>query len=296
MLRIRLVAVLACALQSLSSPGAFAQSGATTARKSDPAVVQSVARSADIARVEGADDATKGGERIMADVPIGSIECSVDPNATKTRVSAEFKVDGKDAADAQRRAKLVKLYAERAPDGTIIVDAMFPGATMPMDTVNLTIVAPPTQELVLKSASGSVRARSTTGALRISTKSGAIFVEDHRGPVDARAASGRIGIKGARESVQATSASGAIDLSLADDNDQVFTVESSSGAVRVEVGAGFDGVVTLASSSGALSLVDPAKRARIPQQSETRLVVDIGAASGRSTVDTTSGAATLAVR
>jgi hypothetical protein len=293
---IRLAAVLACALQILLVTDAFAQIGATPAQKSDPTVVQSVARSADIARVEGVEDGTKGGERIMVDVPVGSIECSVDPNATKTRVSAEFKVDGKDVADAQRRAKLVKLYAERAPDGTIIVDAMFPGAAMPMDTVKLAIVAPPTQELVLKSASGSVRARSTMGALRVSTKSGAIFVENHVGPVDARAASGRIEIKGARESVQATSASGAIDLALADGNDQVFTLESRSGAVRVEVGAGFDGVVTLASSSGALAVVDPAKRARIPQQSETRIVAEIGAAAAPSTIDTTSGAATLVVR
>jgi hypothetical protein len=259
---------------------AFAQGGAAPGQKSDPTVVQSVARSTDIARVEGADDATKGGERIMVDVPIGSIECSVDPNATKTRVSAEFKVDGKDASDAQRRAKVVKLYAERAPDGTIIVDAMFPGAAMPMDAVKLTIVAPPTQELVLKSASGSVRARSTTGALRVSTKSGAIFVEDHGGPVDARTASGRIEIKRA----------------LADGNDHVFSLESRSGAVRVEVGADFDGVVTLASSSGALGVVDPAKRVRIPKQSETRIVSEIGAAAAPSTVDTTSGAATLVVR
>ena len=97
---IRLAAVLACALQILLVTDAFAQIGATPAQKSDPTVVQSVARSADIARVEGVEDGTKGGERIMVDVPVGSIECSVDPNATKTRVSAEFKVDGKDAADA----------------------------------------------------------------------------------------------------------------------------------------------------------------------------------------------------
>lgn len=287
-----LLVLLLCVAGPLVAAGSSAQEGRPAVEKRDTRFLRTVAHDVDIPRVEGSSER----ERIMVDLAGGVVECRVEDDAKETRVAAEFTVDGIDAADAERRVKLVKLFAERAGDGTIVVDAVFPGGAMALDAVKVTIVAPPTQELVLKSASGAVRAKATTGSLRTSTKSGAIVVEGHRGPIDARAASGRIEITGAHESVQATSASGSIQVSLADDNDQPFDLESRSGAIRVEVGPRFDGAVRLASSSGVLSLIDAGKRARVPQQTNTRLIVEIGAAAGQSKVETTSGAATIVVR
>lgn len=282
------VTVIACALQLLASSAALAQTEART----KPKFLQTASLTSDVARFTDASEP----ERIMAVVAVGSIECTVDEKADKTRISAEFEVDGRDAADAERRAKLVKVYAERASDGTIIVDAVFPGTRLPWDAVKLSIVAPPTEEIVLKSTNGTVRARSTTGKLRASSRLGAIVVEGHRGPVDARTTEGRIEIAGATEGVQATSAGGAISVALADDNDHPFKVESRGGAVRVEVGVAFDGSVSMASTGGAISVVDQAKRARMSEISDNRRVADIGAAAGQSQIETTSGTIALAVR
>jgi hypothetical protein len=288
----RLVLVLLCAVPSWVVVPAYSQQTLPSESKRDARVAQAVLRHAEIARPSEGETR----ERIMVDLASGTIECRIDDDATETRVTAEFMVDGRDAADAERRAKLAKLFTERAGDGTIVVDAVIPGTVLPADSVKVTIVAPPTDELVLKSASGTVRAKSGTGTLRTATKSGAIVIEGHRGPIDARAVSGRIDITGASESVQVTSVSGAVALALGDANDQPFNVESRSGAVRVEVGAEFDGVVTLTSSSGVLALLDTAKRARIPQATSTRKVVEIGAAAGQSKISTTSGAVTLVLR
>lgn len=285
---VRIAALVACLAPSLVVAPAWAQSDT----KAKPKFVQTVSHNADIARVADA----KEGERLMVDIVAGSIECTVDPKAGETRVSAEFSVDGTDADDAQRRAKLVKLYAERASDGTIIVNTVFPGGRLPYDSVKLSVIAPTTDELVLKSTTGSVRAKSTTGKLRASTRTGAISIDGHRGPIDARATDGRIDVTDAHEVVHATTANGAIGVTLADDNDQPFKIESRNGAVRVEVGLAFDGVVNMMTTGGAISVVDPAKRARLSQHSDTRVVAEFGAAASQCEIKTSNGAVTLAAR
>lgn len=282
-----LAVILSCLVQPFAAAGA--QSAAQAGGKSKPKFVQSVAHAANIERIANAEE----GERLMVDLAVGSIDCSVDAAARETMVAAEFSVDGKDAADAERRAKLVKLYAERASDGTIIVNTIFPGERLPYDSVKLTIVAPTTDEVVLKSTTGSVRARATTGKMRASTKSGVVSIDAHKGPVDARAADGRIEITGATESVQATTTNGEISLSLAPKNDHPFRLETRNGAVRVEVGDGFDGVVSMVTANGSLSVVDPSKRARLSEHSDTRLVAEFGAAAGQSEIKTSNGSVTL---
>ncbi|MEY3141571.1 MAG: hypothetical protein RLY21_64 [Planctomycetota bacterium] len=278
-------AVVACLVSPFSTTPVWAQSDA----KSTPKFLQTVTQHADIARLPEAEH----GERLMIDIAVGSIECTVDEKATETRVTAELVVDGMDAADAQRRAKLVKLYAERASDGTIIVNTIFPGMRLPYDSVKLSVIAPKTEELVLKSATGAVRTKSTTGKLRASTKTGAISIDGHRGSVDARATDGRIDVAGATETVQVTTTNGAIGVTLAEDNDQPFTIESRNGAVRVEVGAAFDGAINMMTTGGAISVVDPAKRARLSQHSDTRVVAEFGAAASQCEIKTSNGAVTL---
>ena len=286
---VRLAAIVACLVPPLSATHAWAQADTKPKQKAKPKFLETVSRTADIARAADAE----GGERLMADIAVGEIECTVDPKATETRISAEFSVDGMDAADVQRRIKLVKLYAERASDGTLIVNTIFPGARLPYDSVKLSIIAPTTDEVVLKSATGSVRARSTTGKLRASTKTGAISIDGHRGPIDARATDGRVDVTGATETVQVTTTNGAIGVTLADDNDQPFTVESRNGAVRVELSAAFDGVVNMITTGGAISIVDPVKRGRVSQYSDTRVVAEFGAAASQCEIKTSNGAVTL---
>ena len=287
-----LSAILLCLAQPLATVCAPQQAPTQSDAKSQPSFVQTVAHAAAIER----DAAMHDGERLMVDVAVGSIDCRVDEKATETRIAADFTVDGQDAADAERRAKLVKLYAERASDGTIIVNSIFPGKRLPYDAVRLTIVSPPTEEVVLKSTSGTVRAHGTTGVMRASTKSGVISIESHKGSLDARSTDGRVEIKGALEGVYATSTSGAIVVALADGNDHPFKVETRTGSARVEVGPSFDGVVHMATTGGSIAVVDPAKRVRVSEQSDTRLVAEIGAAAGQSEVKASSGALTLAVR
>lgn len=276
--------VVLCALAFGPRSSAHAQSAA-------PAE-QLVSLRAELPRVPDAKD----GERILAEITGGSLDCTVERDAKETRIAAEFTVDGVDAADVTRRAKLVRLYAERASDGTIVVEAVFPGKRMPRDLARISIVAPTTDEVMLKSTVGTVRTKSTTGKLRVRTESGSITVDGHAGPLDARATAGRIGISGVNGAVQATAVDGAVEVALVEDNDEPFRIETRAGSVRVEVGAEFDGVVDMTTTTGTLSIVDPAKRVRPSQHSNSRLVAEIGAALGQSEIRSIDGSVTLAVR
>lgn len=283
--------MLAFALAALLCAVPFA-ARASAQSKSEKEILRTAERDAEIPRVADAKD----GERLMLEIANGRLRLRSDAKAESTRISAVFTVDGVDAADAERRTKLVRLYAERADEGTIIVGAYFPGKAMPRDSVELDVTAPPVQEAVLKSTDGVVEARGTTGKLRMITRNGEVIVSEHAGPVDARAVNGRILVEGATDSVQAKSTNGAVQIVLADGNDNPFTLEARNGAVIVEVASDFDGVVTMLTANGRLGVVDPAKLVRVSEISSTRLVAEVGEAQGQSTIATSNGAITLVRR
>jgi len=283
--------MLAFALAALLSAAALAER-ACAQSKSEKEILRTAERDAEIPR----SDEAKDGERLMLEIASGRLRLRIDPKAEKTRIAAAFTVDGVDAADAERRAKLVRLYAERADEGTIIVGVFFPGKEMPRDAVQLDVVAPPSQEALLKSADGVVEARGTAGRLRMITRDGEIIVSGHAGPVDARSVNGRILVEGATDSVQARATNGPVQIVLADGNDNPFNLETRNGPVIVEVASDFDGVVTMLTANGRLGVVDPAKRVRVSEISSTRLVAEIGEAQGQSTIATSNGAITLVRR
>ena len=235
-------------------------------------------------------------EKLMVEVAHGSIEVIVDAKANDTRIEAQFTVDGIDLKDAERRAQVVKLYAERSADGTIVVQPVFPGKAMARDSAKVTIRVPTCGDSSVKSVDGAISVRGITGALRVSTKSGSIKVTEHLGSVDATSTDGSIVIEGASDGVRATSSNGSIRVSLAEGNDHPFTLESKNGAIAMEVGTSFDGVVHMTSVSGALALVDPIKRALTPHSAEHSMTVEIGAAVGQSTMQTTNGSVALSLR
>ena len=120
-------------------------------------------------------------EKLMVEVAHGSIEVIVDAKANDTRIEAQFTVDGMDLKDAERRAQVVKLYAERSADGTIVVQPVFPGKAMARDSAKVTIRVPTCGDSSVKSVDGAISVRGITGALRVSTKSGSIKVTEHLG-------------------------------------------------------------------------------------------------------------------
>ena len=63
--------------------------------------------------------------------------------------------------------------------------------------------------------------------------------------------------------------------------------------MRVELSAAFDGVVNMITTGGAISIVDPVKRGRVSQYSETRVVAEFGAAASQCEIKTSNGAVTL---
>lgn len=287
--------LLVFALTALLSAAPFAER-ASAQSKSEKEILRTAERDAQIPRIADGKDGAKDGERLMLEIANGRLRLRGDAKAESTRISAVFTVDGVDAADAERRTKLVRLYAERADEGTIIVGAYFPGKAMPRDSVELEVIAPPAKEAVLKSTDGVVEARGTTGRLRMITRNGEVLVADHAGPVDARAVNGRILVDGATDSVQAKSTNGAVQIMLADGNDNPFTIETRNGPVIAEVASDFDGVVTMLTGNGHLGVIDPAKRVRVSEISSTRLVAEIGEAQGQSSVATSNGAITLVRR
>ena len=287
--------MLAFALAAILFAVPFAES-ASAQSKDEKEILRTAERDAQIPRIADGVDGAKDGERLMLEIANGRLRLRSDEKAESTRISAVFTVDGVDAADAERRTKLVRLYAERADEGTIIVGAYFPGKAMPRDSVELDVTAPPAKEAVLKSTDGVVEARGTTGKLRMITRNGEVIVSNHAGSVDARAVNGRILVEGATDSVQAKSTNGPVQIVLADGNDNPFTLEARNGAVIVEVASDFDGVVTMLTANGRLGAVDPAKLVRVSEISSTRLVAEIGEAQGQSTIATSNGAITLVRR
>ncbi len=258
-----------------------------------PVVVQ---HSASIERVVDLKPSTEiVGEKVMAEILAGSLEFIVDAKATDIRIDAEFTVDGTDEKDIERRAKVVKLFAQRVSDGTIVVNSMFPGKAMERDSVKVSIRVPASGDCAFKSASGAIVIRGTKGALRATTKTGSIKVLDHTGGIEAVATAGTITIERATDGVRATSTSGAITVSLASNNDHPFDLESKSGAITVQVPHNYDGSVRMISVDGAVALIDPSKRVRTPDIADHSMTAEIGAAATHSLIESSSGAITLTI-
>lgn len=237
----------------------------------------------------------KEGEELLVQAMNGSIELRGDPNAVAIRVEAHLEVDGDDEKDVRRRAQLVRLYAERVPDGAVVVDALFPGKPMPRDRARIVVVTPNLAKATLRTTTGTIDVRSTQGHLRASSASGGIVIRDHAGPVDAKTTSGPIVVARAAGEVRATSGSGAIEVRLSDDNDLPGRIESKSGSVLFEAGSGFDGVVEAITTSGAFVIDDPGARARVPTLGPHRARVEVGAAVVHFEIQTTSGSIRIRV-
>jgi hypothetical protein len=268
-------------------------------RADDEVKAATVHREAEIALEKPAADAKPGDpvrERILAEIQDGEIELVVDPKLAETKVTAEFTVDGEDAKDVERREQLVRVYAERAADGTIVVQAMFPGKPMKRDRVKAVILTPGTGDSMVKSVNGAIRVRGTSGSLRAATKNGSIKVSEHTGSVDATAQNGSIDVALATDGVRATSTNGAVRVSLADGNDHPFEIESKAGTVELELSSAFDGMLRVTTVSGSITLDDPARRARTPEIGDHSLTVEFGAAAGQSHIETTAGSVVVRLR
>lgn len=255
----------------------------------EPAKVE---RTADLAAAREAGFA----ERVIAEIASGSLELVVDASISRPRIEAEFTVDGEDEKDVKRRSELVKLFAERVADQTIVVQPMFPGKPMAHDAARIRIIVPKTGDASLKSTKGAIKAAGTAGKLKTMTKEGAIRVERHAGSIDASADAGAIELLDAGGEVRVAAGDGAVTVVLANGNDLPFDIETRNGLVKLEVGSDFDGVVKMHSTSGKIDLSDSGKRARVPQSSDHSRTVEIGAAGGHSEVRTTAGAIKLKIR
>lgn len=267
----------------------------THARGVDDVKTATVAHAADVARARD-ENGAEIADRVLAEVPRGSIKLSVDPKAREATIEAEFTVDGADAKDVERRSKLVSLYAVRAADGTVVATPVFPGKLMERDAVRLVIRVPASSDTALKGGDGTIEVRGTSGDLRVSTKSGSIDIANHTGLIDARTESGAVLIVGATDAVKVKSNSGAISLSLADGNDHPFDAESKSGAISAEVGTTFDGVVRLLSARGEVSLSDDTKHARVVDAETHSMTIECGAAVTHSEIHSMDGRLSMTVR
>ncbi|MFM1803521.1 MAG: hypothetical protein RL136_400 [Planctomycetota bacterium] len=255
----------------------------------------------DTAKVERVEEIAIGrdpdaGERVVADAAVGSIELRVDPSVRSPRIEAEFTVDGRDAKDLERRQQLVRLYASRAADQSIVVQPIFPGKKMDRDDVVIRIIVPKSADTSLRTAQGTLTVTGTTGKLRLNAKSGAIRVEGHKGALDATAGDGAITLAGIDGTVRASATAGEISLTLAEGTDFPFELESRNGAIRVEVGAEFDGAVRMHTTGGRIEVSDPGDRSRTPQSGDFTRTVEIGSAGGQSDIRTTTGAIRLSIR
>lgn len=241
-------------------------------------------------------EAADAAQRVVAETGNGSIVLESDPMLREVEVRASFKVDGTDEKDAKRRAETTRLFAERHSDGTIVVQVVFAGKQMPRDAADVTVRVPAAGDSSLKSMNGAVRARGTGGALKIVTRNGAIDVERHAGGVDARSDNGAITLDGIGGSVRARTTNGAIVVTLAEGSDAAVDLESRNGGVQLSVGGEFEGRIVARTIGGAITLVDPAKRALVPERGSASMTVELGSVRGESSVQTSNGAIKLIAR
>lgn len=235
-------------------------------------------------------------ERVIAEAAVGSIELVVDAAIDRPRVEAEFTVDGESEKDVKRRAELVRLFAERVADQSVVVQPIFPGKPMERDGVRIRIAVPKAGDSSIRTANGELKAVGTAGSLKLGAKNGAIRVERHAGSVDASADNGTVDIVDAGGEVRVSAGNGAVTVSLANGNDLPFDIETRNGAIKLEVGADFDGIVKAHTTNGRIDVGDPGKRSRVPQSSDHSKTVEIGAAGGHSEVRSTSGAIRIRIR
>ena len=265
---------------------------APVARADDDVDTTRIERAVDLAAARDAGLA----ERVVAEITAGSVELIVDAALDRPRIEAEFTVDGESEKDVKRRAELVKLFAERVADQSVVVQPMFPGKSMPRDSVRVRILVPRCGDSSVKSGAGSIRTVGTAGRLKLNARNGAIRSERHAGSIDASSENGKIEVVDAGGEVRVSSGNGTVEVSLAAGNDLPFDIETRNGTIRVEVGVDFDGIVKIHTTNGAIDVSDPAKRTRVPQSSDHSKTVEVGAAGGHSEVRTTNGAVKFKAR
>ena len=260
--------------------------------REDEVTPAKVERHVDIAKAAEKDFA----ERVVAEITDGSLELVVDPTIDAPTVDVEFTVDGADDKDVKRRAEVVRLFAERSSDQSVVVQVVYPGKTMPRDSAKVKITVPKCGDSSLRSTKGAITAIKTAGKLRVKSKEGAIKIDRNDGSVDVNGGKGAIDVLGANAEVRLSGGAGKVTVTLADANDLPFDVEAKGGAIRMEVGAAFDGVVKMHTTSGEIEFSDGSKSARVPTSTEHSKTVEIGAAGGHSEIRTTTGAIELVVR
>ncbi|MFM7133807.1 MAG: hypothetical protein ACKO0W_05765 [Planctomycetota bacterium] len=239
--------------------------------------------------------ATPSPARVVAETPNGSIELASVDGLAEVRVTVALRVDGESPEEAEQRLALVRIFAERSDDGTIVVQPIFPGKRMPRDSADLRIEVPRAGDANLRTDNGTIATRRTEGTLRATTKNGAVKVDGHRGSVDASTQNGAVDLRGIAGIVRARSANGAIDVTVADGDSSEVDAGSRNGSVRVEVGAGYSGVFQMLGAPGAVLIVDPLGRAKARGE-DTARIVEVGSGGPSSRIDAGNGAATLVIR
>lgn len=223
-------------------------------------------------------------------VPATSIQIDNANGAinVRTGVGDAVAIDATIKATTQERLDQVSILASRLQDGTLVLDAKWPGAGRKApEGVSYEITLPDVANVQLTSSNGALSVEGAAGSVNLRTSNGPITVKRADGSVTLHTSNGRIDVEDAASSVQAQSSNGAVNVALRPTAAGPVTIKSSNGDVSLSFGPAFAGTLRGDTSNGLLALVaiDPAV---VKDKGRTECTLEFPG-SGISTIETSNG-------
>lgn len=241
---------------------------------------------------------------IAVEAQNGAIEIAADSDATAVTIVAQIR------AETQERADAVVISAERAADGGLIVEAIWPDKRRNAEGCSFEIIVPDAHGVTATTGNGAIEIAGLSGAAKLTTSNGAVSVMGHAGEVSANTSNGRIEIESAAGAVQAKTSNGRIEiegaagpvsaktsngsvsLELAPGGVGPVDLSTSNGSIEFEFAPGFVGVLKMSTSMGKIEFTDA--NGRTVTQKD-RFEIEIGSGGPVCTLTTSMGSISVEV-
>jgi len=221
-----------------------------------------------------------GAKTIVIENRFGDVE--VLPGGPGVAVQTIIRAQGKDLADARRRARDARLVGAAGPMGVFRIVGLPDGADHHV-RMNLTVYAPPEVAIDVKATAGGMTVTDRQAPVSLDACAGDVEVTGCGGPVKVSALAGSVRITSAHAGATVNSKAGDIRIDGAQGplsidsragqailqgirSDQV-NVSVACGDIRIEFAEPFSGTLTADSSAGNITIA-------VPRGSRARVITD----------------------
>ena len=212
-------------------------------------------------------------------------------------------------AISQERLEQTKVAATRIEDGTLVVEAVWPGNTRKSrEGCHITVDLPSVSRINLRSSNGTIKMQGLGGEAQLKTSNGSITVVGHGGPVDAETSNGSIDLQDVAGDVamkssngkltatrvggaaKAKTSNGPVEIALGSNSRGPINATSSNGSVTLVLNSDFVGSLDLRTSNGSVKVSDSLERYVTSRNKKKQARLRIGDGGGESQVSTSNGA------